>query len=84
MGWFVWTPMILGVVAFAWGLWRMITDGRRILYGVALVGGFGLALFCGLVIDPTDAFLFGQINDGNAIALPCAEYIMAGIAEALR
>lgn len=50
MGWFVWTPMILGVVAFAWGLWRMITDGRRILYGVALVGGFGLALFCGLVI----------------------------------
>ena len=23
-------------------------------------------VFCGLVIDPTDAFLFGQINDGNA------------------
>ena len=28
---------------------------------------------CGLVIDPTDAFLFGQINDGNAIALPFAK-----------
>ena len=27
-------------------------------------------VFCGLVIDPTDAFLFGQINDGNAIAMP--------------
>ena len=28
---------------------------------------------CGLVIDPTDAFLFGQINDGNAIAMPYAK-----------
>lgn len=27
-------------------------------------------VFCGLVIDPTDAFLFGQINDGNAISMP--------------
>ncbi|HQS68115.1 MAG: hypothetical protein B7Y36_09775 [Novosphingobium sp. 28-62-57] len=30
-------------------------------------------VFCGLVIDPTDAFLFGQINDGNAIAMPFAK-----------
>lgn len=28
---------------------------------------------CGLVIDPTDAFLFGQINDGNAISQPFAK-----------
>ena len=28
---------------------------------------------CGLIIDPTDAFLFGQINDGNAIAMPYAK-----------
>lgn len=28
---------------------------------------------CGLVIDPTDAFLFGQINDGNAISMPYAK-----------
>jgi len=27
-------------------------------------------VLCGLVIDPTDAFLFGQINDGNAISMP--------------
>jgi ribose 5-phosphate isomerase RpiB len=27
-------------------------------------------VFCGLVIDPTDAFLFSQINDGNAISMP--------------
>lgn len=28
---------------------------------------------CGLIVDPTDAFLFGQINDGNAISLPYAK-----------
>lgn len=30
-------------------------------------------VLCGLVIDPTDAFLFGQINDGNAISMPYAK-----------
>jgi ribose 5-phosphate isomerase RpiB len=30
-------------------------------------------VFCGLIIDPTDAFLFSQINDGNAIAMPYAK-----------
>jgi ribose 5-phosphate isomerase RpiB len=31
-------------------------------------------VFCGLVIDPTDAFLFSQINDGNAMSMPYAKY----------
>jgi ribose 5-phosphate isomerase RpiB len=30
-------------------------------------------VFCGLIIDPTDAFLFNQINDGNAISMPYAK-----------
>lgn len=30
-------------------------------------------VFCGLIADPTDAFLFGQINDGNSIAMPYAK-----------
>lgn len=30
-------------------------------------------VFCGLVNDPTDAFLFGQINDGNAMSMPYAK-----------
>lgn len=30
-------------------------------------------VFCGLVMDPTEAFLFGQINDGNAISMPYAK-----------
>lgn len=29
-------------------------------------------VFCGLVFNPTDAFLFAQINDGNAISMPYA------------
>lgn len=30
-------------------------------------------VFCGLVIDPTDAFLFSQINAGNCMAMPFAK-----------
>lgn len=30
-------------------------------------------VFCGLVIDPTDAFLFGRINDGNCVSTPFAK-----------
>ena len=30
-------------------------------------------VLCGLIIDPTDAYLFGQINNGNAISIPYAK-----------
>lgn len=30
-------------------------------------------VLCGLVVDPADAYLFAQINDGNAISLPFAK-----------
>jgi ribose 5-phosphate isomerase RpiB len=30
-------------------------------------------VFCGFVIDSTDAFLFGQINDGTCLAMPYAK-----------
>lgn len=30
-------------------------------------------VLCGLIIDPTDAYLFGQINNGNAVSLPFAK-----------
>ncbi|MDD4700377.1 MAG: RpiB/LacA/LacB family sugar-phosphate isomerase [Oscillospiraceae bacterium] len=30
-------------------------------------------IICGLVIDPSDAFMFAQINDGNAISMPFAK-----------
>jgi len=30
-------------------------------------------VLCGLVVDPSDAYMFAQINDGNAIAMPFAK-----------
>ena len=30
-------------------------------------------VLCGYVVDPSDAYMFGQINNGNAIALPFAK-----------
>ena len=30
-------------------------------------------VLCGLIIDPSDAYMFGQINNGNAIAMPFAK-----------
>lgn len=30
-------------------------------------------VLCGLVIDPSDGFMFGQINDGNCAAFPFAK-----------
>ena len=30
-------------------------------------------VICGHVVDPSDAYMFMQINDGNAIALTCAK-----------
>lgn len=30
-------------------------------------------VLCGHVVDPSDAYMFAQINDGNAIALPFAK-----------
>ena len=41
--------------------------------GTMLAANSMPSVFCGLIIDPTDAFLFGQINDGNAIAMPYAK-----------
>ncbi len=30
-------------------------------------------VLCGLIVDPSDAYMFGQINDGNAISFPFAK-----------
>ncbi|MHB8962341.1 MAG: RpiB/LacA/LacB family sugar-phosphate isomerase [Saccharofermentanales bacterium] len=30
-------------------------------------------VLCGHIVDPSDAFMFAQINDGNAIAIPFAK-----------
>ena len=30
-------------------------------------------VLCGLIVDPSDAYMFGQINDGNCAAFPFAK-----------
>ncbi len=30
-------------------------------------------VLCGLIVDPSDAYMFGQINDGNCVAMPFAK-----------
>ena len=50
-----------------------------VVTGCGTGGGAMLALnsfpnvLCGLVVEPSDAYLFGQINDGNAISMPYAK-----------
>jgi ribose 5-phosphate isomerase RpiB len=41
--------------------------------GVMLACNAFPGVLCGHVVDPSDAFMFAQINDGNAIALPFAK-----------
>lgn len=41
--------------------------------GVMLTCNAFPSVTCGLIVDPTDAYLFSQINNGNAIALPYAK-----------
>lgn len=30
-------------------------------------------VLCGLIVDPSDAYMFGQINDGNCVSMPFAK-----------
>lgn len=45
MSWLLYPLLVIGLLCFGWGLWRMLADGRRILYGLMLMGGLGLTLF---------------------------------------
>lgn len=38
--------------------------------GALLAANSFPGVLCGYIVDPTDAYLFSQINDGNAIAMP--------------
>ncbi|MDR3598375.1 RpiB/LacA/LacB family sugar-phosphate isomerase [Clostridium sp.] len=41
--------------------------------GAMLAANSFPGVLCGHVVDPSDAYMFAQINDGNAIALPFAK-----------
>ncbi|MBU2883540.1 RpiB/LacA/LacB family sugar-phosphate isomerase [Psychrosphaera sp. B3R10] len=41
--------------------------------GAMMASNAHAGVFCGYCIDPSDAFLFNQVNNGNALALPFAK-----------
>ncbi|MEE7565859.1 RpiB/LacA/LacB family sugar-phosphate isomerase, partial [Xanthomonas sp. Kuri4-3] len=70
------TYIHLGIVA------SLLLNARAVDFVVAGCGtGQGALMslnaypgvFCGYCIEPTDAYLFAQVNDGNALALPFAK-----------
>lgn len=70
------TYLNLGVQAF------LLLNSKAVDFVVAGCGtgeGAMMALnafpgvVCGLIIDPADAFLFSQINNGNAVSMPFAK-----------
>ena len=70
------TYIHLGIVA------SLLLNSKAVDFAVAGCGtGQGAMMslnawpgvYCGYCIDPTDAFLFAQVNNGNALALPFAK-----------
>lgn len=45
MAWLLYPLLGFGLLCLGWGMWRMIVDGRRLLYGLTLMGGLALTLF---------------------------------------
>lgn len=64
---------ILAAVLLGGGAADYIITGCGTGEGAMLALNSFPGVLCGHVVDPSDAFLFAQINDGNAIALPFAK-----------
>jgi ribose 5-phosphate isomerase RpiB len=69
---YVMNGLLAGILLNA-GAADFVVTGCGTGMGSMLAANSMPGVFCGLVIDPTDAFLFGQINDGNAISMPYAK-----------
>jgi ribose 5-phosphate isomerase RpiB len=75
---YVMNGLLAGILlnAGAYDSWSRVAHGMGSMLAATPCRG------CSAVIDPTDAFLFGQINDGNAISMPYAKgFGWAGRAE---
>ncbi|MFT3734028.1 MAG: RpiB/LacA/LacB family sugar-phosphate isomerase [Rhodocyclaceae bacterium] len=64
---------ILAGILLNSGAADFIVTGCGTGMGAMLASNAMPGVFCGLVADPTDAFLFSQINAGNAISMPYAK-----------
>lgn len=64
---------LLGAILLNSGAVDFIVTGCGTGEGAMLALNSFPNVLCGHISDPTDAYLFAQINDGNAIALPFAK-----------
>lgn len=64
---------ILSAVLLNSGAADYVVTGCGTGQGAMLACNSFPGVLCGHVVDPSDAYMFAQINDGNAIALPFAK-----------
>lgn len=64
---------ILAAILLNSGAADYVVTGCGTGMGAMLATNSFPGVICGLVVDPTDAFLFAQINNGNAVSLPFAK-----------
>lgn len=64
---------ILAAILLNSGAVDYVVTGCGTGEGAMLAANSFPGVLCGLVVDPSDAYMFAQINDGNAISLPFAK-----------
>lgn len=64
---------ILGALLLNSGAADYVITGCGTGMGAMLALNSFPGVICGLAVDPADAFMFSQINDGNALSLPFAK-----------
>lgn len=64
---------ILAAILLNSGAADFVVTGCGTGQGAMLACNAFPGVLCGLVVDPSDAYLFSQINNGNAVSLPYAK-----------
>lgn len=64
---------ILASILLAGGVADYVVTGCGTGQGAMLACNSFPAVLCGHVTNPSDAFLFAQVNDGNCVAMPFAQ-----------
>lgn len=64
---------ILAAVLLNSGAADYVVTGCGTGEGAMLACNVFPGVLCGHIVDPSDAYMFAQINDGNAVALPFAK-----------
>ncbi|MEH0834418.1 RpiB/LacA/LacB family sugar-phosphate isomerase [Pectobacterium cacticida] len=64
---------ILAAILLNSGAADFVVTGCGTGQGAMLACNSFPGVICGLIVDPSDAYLFSQINDGNAVSVPYAK-----------